>query len=58
MAKNKDEIEIKLDKICLDRNIGARTVEHTPLAPSAYLGEFTGGNSFLKAGNFTVKWRV
>lgn len=51
MAKNKDAVEIILDDIRLARAVGAGTVEHTPVTPSAYLGKLTGGKIVLKAEN-------
>lgn len=51
MAKNNDAVEITLDDIRLARSVGAGTVEHTPVTPSAYLSERLGGKIVLKAEN-------
>ncbi len=49
MLKNNDAVEITLDDIRLARAVGAGTVEHTPVTPSAYLSERLGGKIVLKA---------
>lgn len=51
MTKGNDAVKITLDNIRLARVVGAGTVEHTPVTPSAYLSERLGGKIVLKAEN-------
>lgn len=51
MTKSNGAVEITLDDIRAARVVGAGIVEHTPVTPSAYLSEISGGKIVLKAEN-------
>lgn len=51
MTKSNNAVEVTLDDIRAARVVGAGTVEHTPVTPSAYLSERFGGKIVLKAEN-------
>lgn len=51
MTKSNNAVTITLDDIRAARVVGAGTVEHTPVTPSAYLSERLGGKIVLKAEN-------